>query len=129
VDLFHLQGPLERLCDEAHKAGPDGVRSVCREHSLTMLLPSILKILDQNDVQLRIVESRARLPIPKDEEASGLRKIELEIAAAAELAKSSGTAVPPASAAASPGPFLEELRRAITKLEKPEQSRVVDVFE
>lgn len=93
-----------------------------------MLLPSILRMLDQNDTQLRIAESKTRVPLPKLEEASGLQKIELEIAAAAELVKPSGVTAQPSSAA-SPSPFMEELLRAITKFEKSEQSRVVDVFE
>ena len=93
-----------------------------------MLLPSILSILDKSDTQLRIPEPTTRAPLTKPEEASGLQKIELEIAAAAELAKSSGV-TPQPSSAASTGPFLEELLRAITKFEKSETSRVVDVFE
>jgi hypothetical protein len=93
-----------------------------------MLLPSILKMLDQNDTQLRIAESKTRAPLPKLEEVSGLQKIELEIAAAAELVKPSGVTAQPLSTAP-PSPFLEELLRAITKFEKSEPSRVVDVFE
>ncbi len=60
------------------------------------------------------------------EEASSLQKIEMEIAAAAELLKPPGpnpVGTPPA------GPNLEELIRAVTKFEKSEESRVVDVFE
>ncbi len=60
------------------------------------------------------------------EEASSLQKIEMEIAAAADLLKPPGPnpmGTPPA------GPSLEELIRAVTKFEKSEESRVVDVFE
>jgi hypothetical protein len=93
-----------------------------------MLLPSILKFLDQNDAQLRIAESKTRAPRPNPEEVSGLQKIEREIAAAAELVKPSGVAIQP-SGTVPPNPFLEELLRAITKFEKAEEPRVVDVFE
>jgi hypothetical protein len=86
-------------------------------------------MLDQNQAQLKIAEhaKAAKPPVPGSEEVSGLKKIELEIAAAAQLAKPSGVAQP--ATAPSTGPFLEELLRAITKFEKPDQSRVVDVFE
>ena len=93
-----------------------------------MLLPSILRMLDQNKPQLSLSEQPKPPKTPHStDQASGLQKIENEIAAAAELAKASGveaqTGNPPT------GPFLEELRRAITKFEKSDQSRVVDVFE
>ena len=94
-----------------------------------MLLPSIVRILGQNQSQLKTAElPRAKPPVSNLEAASSLQKIEMEIAAAAELAKPSGTADPPAGIAPA-GPFLEELLRAITKFEKSDQSRVVDVFE
>ncbi len=60
------------------------------------------------------------------ENSSGLQKIEMEIAAAAELLRNSKpylNETPPA------GPSPEDLIRAVTKFEKSEQSRVVDVFE
>jgi hypothetical protein len=103
-------------------------RSVCREHSEAMLLSSILRILVQNQPQLSPSETSKHPKIPpKTDEASSLQKIENEIAAAAELLKPSG--VEAQTGNPQPGPFLEELRRAITKFEKSDQSRVVDVFE
>jgi hypothetical protein len=94
-----------------------------------MLLPSILRILDQDQHELRIAEqAKARMPVSKPEEASGLQRIELEIAAAADLVKPSD-ATPEPAGTVSAGPFLGELLRAITKFEKSDQSRVVDVFE
>jgi hypothetical protein len=97
-----------------------------------MLLPSILRILDQHQIQPKIVEKpktefKAELTAAA-EGISGLEKIELEIANAAELLKpqNSGSQSPDKPAAAS---SLEELLRAITKFEKSNQSRVVDVFE
>jgi hypothetical protein len=93
-----------------------------------MLLPAIVRILDQNQAQLSTAE-QAKAKAPSNlESASSLQKIEMEIAAAAELAKPSGAVEPPVGAAPA-GPFLEELLRAITKFEKSDQSRVVDVFE
>jgi hypothetical protein len=94
-----------------------------------MLLPSIVRILDQNQAQLKAAEqTKVKSPDSNPESASGLKKIELEIAAAAELVKPS-EAANPAAGTSSPAPFLEELLRAITKFEKSDQSRVVDVFE
>ena len=93
-----------------------------------MLLPSILKILDQDHSQWTIPEQQKPKMLSKPEEATGLQTIEREIAAAAELAKPSNVK-PQAEKAPVAGPFLEELRRAITKFEKSDQSRVVDVFE
>jgi hypothetical protein len=95
-----------------------------------MLLSSILRMLDQNQAQLKAAEqAKASVSQPqKRQEGSGLQKIELEIAAAAELAKPSGVnPVNPANAQASP--FMEELLRAINKFDKPEKSRAIDVFE
>ncbi len=94
-----------------------------------MLLPSILRMLDQNQSQPQPAEPpKPKVPAAKGDEASGLQKIEDEIAAAAELAKLSGQA-PQFPGNPAGGPFLEELLRAITKFEKSDQSRVVDVFE
>jgi len=88
-------------------------------------------MLEQNQVQFKATEQVTApvSPPSKQQDGSGLQKIELEIAAAAELAKpSSGVnAVNPVNAQASP--FLEELLRAINKFEKPHQSRSIDVFE
>ena len=93
-----------------------------------MLLPSIVKILDQNQAQLKAAEqAKVKPPAAKQEDGSSLQKIEIEIAAAAELVKPSD--ITPNAGPSSTGPFLEELLRAITKFEKADQSRVVDVFE
>jgi hypothetical protein len=92
-----------------------------------MLLPSILRILDQNNPQWNVAETKPQIPPRQPEGSSGLQKIELEIAAAAELVKDPAVTTQPATR--SHGPFVEELLRAITKLEQPEESRVVDVFE
>jgi hypothetical protein len=92
-----------------------------------MLLPSILRILDQNEHQWNATEAKTRDHTPTPGGVSGLQRIEIEIAAAAELVKPSG--VTQASGTPSKGPFFQELLRAITKFEKPEESRVVDVFE
>ena len=94
-----------------------------------MLLPSILRILVQNQSQLsRPEQAKSSKAPPGTDEASGLQKIENEIAAAAELVKPSGVEAQSAGNP-SPGPFMEELLRAITKFEKSDESRVVDVFE
>ncbi len=69
-----------------------------------------------------------RMPSRPPEGTSGLQKIEVEIAAAAELVKPSEGAAQPAPGRVT-SPFMEELLRAITKFEQPEESRVVDVFE
>ena len=91
-----------------------------------MLIPSILRMLDQDRVQLHTEAHTVVKPPPPTSDC--LREIEIEIAAAAELLKPSG-AVPPSTPNQAAGPFLDELLRAITKFEKPDQSRVVDVFE
>ena len=91
-----------------------------------MLIPSILRMLDSDRVQLNAAaQPDIKAPPPT---SNSLREIEIEIAAAAELVKpsSGGQPATPNQAA---GPFLEELIRAVTKFEKPDQSRVVDVFE
>jgi hypothetical protein len=93
-----------------------------------MLLPSILRMLDQIEHQWNVAEAKTRVPLAKPDEGTGLQRIELEIAAAAELVKPSSATTQP-SGTPSTGPFLEELLRAITKFEKSEESRVVDVFE
>ena len=93
-----------------------------------MLLPSILKILDQDHSQWTVPEQQKPRTLPQSEETTGLQTIEREIAAAAELAKPSSVKTQSETTPVT-GPFLEELRRAITKFEKSDQSRVVDVFE
>jgi uncharacterized membrane protein len=99
-----------------------------------MLLSSILQILGQfhDQVQPKVAE-KANVekfeiePAPAAEEASGLQNIEREIASAA------GPLKPPLEPSSAEKPLagqnLEELIRAVTKFEKPEESRVVDVFE
>jgi hypothetical protein len=104
----------------------DADLSVGRIYSY-MLLPSILRILDQNDPQWNVAEPKPRIHAHQPEGSSGLQKIEVEIAAAADLLKAPDATAQPATR--STGPFMEELLRAITKFEQPEEPRVVDVFE
>ena len=97
-----------------------------------MLLPSILRILDLHLIQPKIVEKpnaefRAELAAA-EEEMSRLEKSEAETANTAELLKTQNSEPQsPDKPAASPN--MEELLRTITKFEKSNQSRVVDVFE
>lgn len=97
-----------------------------------MLIPTILRILDQPQLQTKIVEKaetgfHAELLAAK-QQLSGLETIESEISAAAEL-------VNPLNAELQhPGMPLKraglaELLQAITKFEKSNESRVVDFFE
>ena len=117
------------VCDTAHKPLIGMSRSGLSGAFIIMLLPSIMKILDQNQGQLKAVEqTKVKAPAPGSEKSAGLQQIELEIAAAAELVKPAEVSQPN-TATQSTGPFLEELLRAITKFEKSDQSRVVDVFE
>jgi hypothetical protein len=98
-----------------------------------MLLPSILQILDQSKVQskkaVKKVESGFEAEmIAATEEISGVEKIELAGADAADPAKppkldSQIAGKPPARQS------LEELLRIITKFQKSNQKPVVDVFE
>jgi hypothetical protein len=97
-----------------------------------MLIPSILKILGQPQLQTKIVEKvesgfQAELSAAQ-KQLSALDKIKAEIATAAELVK------PVDSDPANPGnpsksSEMAELLRTITKFEKSSQSRVVDFFE
>jgi hypothetical protein len=98
-----------------------------------MLLPSILRILDQSQVQSKKVIQNVE---------SGF---EAELSAAAEEeTETRGTGPASAGALDSPKPLnlntphpakppaghsLEELLRIITKFQKANQKRVVDVFE
>jgi hypothetical protein len=120
-------------CGEDHKPDIHFDRSTGLGVVKAMLLSSILQMLDQYPPQSKAAET-ARLKTPQKEEAlslentSGLKKIELEIAAAAGLLRPLSvmpdpTMPPPA------GPSLEELIRAISKFDKSDESRVVDVFE
>jgi len=97
-----------------------------------MLLPSILRILNHSQVQskaVKSVESGFKEELSAAAEgSSGLDKIELAIANAADALKplnlrDSGPDNPQA------GQGLEELLRIITKFEESNQKRVVDVFE
>jgi hypothetical protein len=97
-----------------------------------MLIPSILRILDQPQLQTKIVEKsesgfQAEL-IAAKKQLSALETIESEIAAAAELVKPFHSE-PPNSGKSLKGSDLAELLRTITKFEKSNQSRVVDFFE
>jgi hypothetical protein len=97
-----------------------------------MLLPSILHILDQRQIQPKIVEKTkpgfGTELTAAAEAIAGLEKIELEVANDVDLVKPVNSEPQPLDkpmAASS----LEELLRIITKFEKSNQSRVVDVFE
>jgi hypothetical protein len=97
-----------------------------------MLLPSILRILDQNQIQPKVVEK----PQPGFEaelsaavgaiDGSGNKNTELtgtaEFADPAIVERQSPEMLKAASG-------LKELHKIITKFEKSNQSRVVDVFE
>jgi hypothetical protein len=94
-----------------------------------MLLPSILIILDQDR---RRLDSAA---LPNANASAALADDALNLRKAANVETASAEPVKPAEVPADSGgiaptgPFFEELLRAITKLEKPDESRVVDVFE
>jgi hypothetical protein len=115
-------------CDSAHKSVPEIADQFLGANLKTMQLSAIWRILDENQAQPKMEQPKAKAPLSKTEEQSGLKTIEMEIATAAELAKPSGESSP-IQGNPSGGPFLEELLRAITKFEKSDQSRVVDVFE
>jgi hypothetical protein len=97
-----------------------------------MLLPSILRILDQSQIQSKVVKSvesgfKGEMTAAA-EGISGLEKIESAIANAAELVKPLN--LEPARPEKPPaGQGLEELLRIITKFQKSNQKRVVDFFE
>jgi hypothetical protein len=100
-----------------------------RERTVHMLLSSILQILDRTQTQRQSIESMKIEPFEIEmasaaEKLSSVQEIESEIDPVAEL---------PMPFVHQPEPKvsmqgLEELIRAVTKFEKPEQ-RVVDVFE
>ncbi len=94
-----------------------------------MHISAILRILKQHHPQPKVagkapVEKFVIGTDAKPEETSGLKKIEVEFAADEGLAKPS---LPLRTA--STGQNVGELIRAVTKFEKSEESRVVDVFE
>jgi hypothetical protein len=97
-----------------------------------MLLPSILHILDQNQVQPKVVEKpkpgfSAELSAAVDG-MTGLEEKNPEVTGTAEFLNPANIErqSPEKQKAAS---NLEELLKIITKFEKSNQSRVVDVFE
>ena len=98
-----------------------------------MLLPAVLQILDQSQTQskkaVKNVESGFKAEMTAAAEGiSGTENIELAGPKAADFAKPSDldTQTPePLSARQS----LEELLRSITRFQKSNQKRVVDVFE
>jgi hypothetical protein len=97
-----------------------------------MLMPSILRLLDQSQNQPKMAEKpmagfSAELAAAS-ERISGLKKIELEIAAAAELVKTPDTG-PRLPERPLTGSNFEDLIRSITKLKQSNESRVVDFFE
>jgi hypothetical protein len=96
-----------------------------------MLLSSILQILNQYQTQAPAYQKAAEPPsqatFSAALEASGLQKIQLEIAAASGLLRPlSPEHIDPVTLT---GPSLDELMQMIAKLKEPNQSRVVDVFE
>jgi hypothetical protein len=97
-----------------------------------MLLSSILQILNQNQAQPKVVERASHTEkfvldlAPPKEEIAGGRKNEIEVMTAAGLG---GPQTPHPAGTLLAGLSLEELIRAVTKFEKPEPTRVVDVFE
>jgi hypothetical protein len=97
-----------------------------------MLLPTILRILDQNQIQPKVVEKpkpgfAAELSAAV-EEIAGLEENNPELTGTAESVSPANLErqTPEKLKAAS---NLEELLKIITKFEKSNQSRVVDVFE
>lgn len=72
-------------------------------------------------------KSEKARPVEQEEEKTVLQKLEQEIAAAAGLVRPLNSMQHPDPVP--PGPFFEELLRAIENLRKPDESRVVDVFE
>jgi hypothetical protein len=100
-----------------------------REHSVIMLLSSVLQILDRIQVQsppigMAEVEPFEKVLVSAVEEQSSPKKIESEIPEALELLESF---VPPPAPVVSTQ-RMEGLIRAFTKFEEPKR-RVVDVFE
>jgi hypothetical protein len=105
---------------------------ICRECSDIMLLSSILQILNQNQAQPKVVERANNtekfeidLSPPKKETAGG-KNTEIEVMTGSGPGK---PLVPQPTGTILAGLSLEELIRAVTKFEKPEPTRVVDVFE
>jgi hypothetical protein len=97
-----------------------------------MLIPSILRILNQPQLQSKVVEKaeggfQVEL-MAAERQLSGLERIESEIAAAAELVKPRETD-PRHPGIPRQSPNLAELLRTITKFQKSNESRVVDFFE
>jgi len=97
-----------------------------------MLIPSILRILDQPQLQAKVVEKvesgfQAELAAAQ-KHLSALEKIKAEIATAAELVKPLD-ADASISGKSTKSSGMAELLRTITKFEKSDQSRVVDFFE
>jgi hypothetical protein len=96
-----------------------------------MLLSSILQILNERQLQPKAavkseIEKFEMEAIPTVEKTPGLQKIEIEIAATTGFAR---PLMPYPTGTLLAGLSLEELIKAVTKFEKAEQSRVVDVFE
>ncbi len=97
-----------------------------------MLLSSILRILSQHQAQPKVVN---KTPVEKfeikpaltAEEPSRPQKTEIEITPVGGL--QNPPLSPQPTGALSTGQNLGELIRAVTKFEKSEESRVVDVFE
>jgi hypothetical protein len=103
------------------------------ERLKAMLLPAILQILDQSQIQskkaVKNVESGFEAAMTTAAEGmSSLKKIEVTIASAADLVKPLNLEAP-YSGRPHAGQGLEELLRIVNKFQKSNQKRVVDFFE
>lgn len=102
------------------------------------MFTSTLNVLDKTHLDHSLTAStvveqaRTRVPedgekVPKEEEVTGLRRLEQEIATAAGLVRPLDAMVMPA--VEQPGPVLEELLREIENLRSPDTERIIDRFE
>jgi hypothetical protein len=97
-----------------------------------MLLPSILRILDQNQIQPKVIEKpkpgfEAELSLAVDEMAGFANKNPDPAGAGESVTPANIEGQSPERNKAASN--LEELLKIITKFQKSNQSRVVDVFE
>jgi hypothetical protein len=119
--------------DLAHKSAECARRLRLWERANAMLFSAILRILDQSEIQSKNVVKNVESGFEAEmtaaaEKISGLEKIEMAIANAADLVKPLNFE-PQTTDKRSAGPGLEELLRIITKFQKSNQKRVVDFFE
>ena len=99
-----------------------------------MLFPAILQILDQSQIQSKKAVKNVESGFEAEMSAavvgiSGAEKIELAIANAANPAGPALNLDTHSSEKPAARQSLEELLRIITKFQKSNQKRVVDVFE